>query len=88
MTSLEKKLSYTFTNKQLLQTALTHKTFAFEAETPIEYNERLEFLGDSILNFIIAEKFYQTNAYFTEENLLEEELLSSTTKSLQKKQNS
>lgn len=69
MTSLEKKLSYTFTNKQLLQTALTHKTFAFEAETPIEYNERLEFLGDSILNFIIAEKFYQTNAYFTEGEL-------------------
>ena len=66
---LEKKLGYTFKNKSLLQTALTHKTFAFEAMEPIEYNERLEFLGDSILNFIIAEKLYKTNTYFAEGEL-------------------
>ena len=67
--TLEKKLDYTFKNKILLQTALTHKTFAFEAMEPIEYNERLEFLGDSILNFIIADRLYNTNAYFAEGEL-------------------
>jgi len=67
--TLEKKLDYTFKNKTLLQTALTHKTFAFEAMEPIEYNERLEFLGDSILNFIIADRLYKTNAYFAEGEL-------------------
>ena len=67
--TLEKKLGYTFKNKSLLQTALTHKTYAFEAMEPIEYNERLEFLGDSILNFIIADKLYTTNAYFAEGEL-------------------
>lgn len=69
LTELEDCLSYTFCNKTLLKTALTHKTYAFEAETPLEYNERLEFLGDSILNFIIAEHLYQTNAFFSEGEL-------------------
>jgi len=66
---LEKKLGYTFHDKQLLTTALTHKTYAFEAQAPVEYNERLEFLGDSILNFIIAEKLYRSNQYFSEGEL-------------------
>jgi ribonuclease-3 len=66
---LEKLLGYTFKDKQLLTTALTHKTYAFEAPTPVEYNERLEFLGDSILNFIIAETLYQSNQYFSEGEL-------------------
>jgi len=69
VTSLEKHLGYTFSDKQLLTTALTHKTYAFEAQTPVEYNERLEFLGDSILNFIIAERLYQSNQYFSEGEL-------------------
>ena len=67
--SLEKKLGYTFTDKQLLTTALTHKTYAFEAQRPVEYNERLEFLGDSVLNFVIAEKLYQRNQFFSEGEL-------------------
>jgi ribonuclease-3 len=67
--SFEKKLGYTFKNTDFLHTALTHKTFAFEALKPIEYNERLEFLGDSIINFIIADRLYRTNTYFTEGEL-------------------
>jgi ribonuclease III len=67
--TLERKIGYHFKNTSLLKTALTHKTYAFEAMEPIEYNERLEFLGDSILNFIIAEKLYKTNAYFAEGEL-------------------
>jgi ribonuclease-3 len=66
---LEKKLGYKLTNKQLLTTALTHKTYAFEAQTPVEYNERLEFLGDSILSFIVAERLYQSNTSFSEGEL-------------------
>ena len=54
--SVEEQLGYSFKDKQLLMTALTHKTYAFEAKIPIEYNERLEFLGDSILNFVIADR--------------------------------
>lgn len=67
--ALEKQLGYTFTDKQLLTTALTHKTYAFEAQTPMEYNDRLEFLGDSILNVIITEKLYHSNQYFSEGEL-------------------
>jgi ribonuclease-3 len=66
---VEEKLEYRFTNKELLRTALTHKTYAFEAQTPLEYNERLEFLGDSILSFVIAEQLYGSNRYFSEGEL-------------------
>jgi ribonuclease-3 len=48
---------------------LTHKTYAFEAEKPLEFNERLEFLGDSILGFIVAEQLYKGNKYFSEGEL-------------------
>ena len=66
---LEEKLGYTFKNKQLINEALTHKTYAFEADEPIEYNERLEFLGDSILNFLVTEQLYKSNKYFSEGEL-------------------
>ena len=67
--SLEKRINYTFKNKDLLKSALTHKTFAFEADSPLEFNERLEFLGDSILGFIVAEQLYRSNKYFSEGEL-------------------
>ncbi len=66
---VEKKINYSFKNKELLKNALTHKTYAFEALVPIEYNERLEFLGDSILGFIVAEGLYKSNRYFSEGEL-------------------
>ena len=69
LSTLEKNLGYTFNNKELLVTALTHKTYAYEATTPIEYNERLEFLGDSVLDIIIAEQLYQSNKWFSEGEL-------------------
>ena len=69
LTEFEERLSYTFSNKTLLITALTHKTYAFEADTPLEYSERLEFLGDSILSFIIAEHLYHTYSFFSEGEL-------------------
>ena len=66
---LEQKINYNFKNKDLLKYALTHKTYAFEAENPIEFNERLEFLGDSILGFVVAEQLYKGNKYFSEGEL-------------------
>jgi len=65
----ERKINYKFNNKQLLKDALTHKTYAFEARSPIEYNERLELLGDSVLNFVVAEQLYRSNKYFSEGEL-------------------
>ena len=57
MNNIEKKLGYTFKDKSLLQNALTHSSYA--NENPSEKNnERLEFLGDSVLGFISAEYFY------------------------------
>ena len=69
LNQLEKKINYTFKNKDLLKHALTHKTYAFEAEIPLEFNERLEFLGDSILGFVVAEQLYKGNRYFSEGEL-------------------
>ena len=66
---LEKIIDYKFKNKDLLRNAFTHKTYAFEAKEPLEYNERLEFLGDSILGFIVAEQLYKSNKYFSEGEL-------------------
>lgn len=44
-------------SRSLLRRALTHRSFAFEHDE--EHNERLEFLGDSILGMIVAEKLYR-----------------------------
>ncbi|MEQ1722537.1 MAG: ribonuclease III [Pseudobdellovibrio sp.] len=49
-------LKYKFKNEALLFEALTHKSFSVEENREQAHNERLEFLGDSILNFVIAEK--------------------------------
>ena len=52
----EKKIGYTFQNKELLKNALTHTSYAFENH--IQSNEKLEFLGDSILEFISSKYLY------------------------------
>jgi ribonuclease-3 len=52
--SLCRRLGYEFSGPQLLQRALTHRSYSQE------HNERLEFLGDSVLNFIIAGHLYAT----------------------------
>ena len=56
LTKLEQGLGYTFRNKALLENALTHSSYANEnRERHLPDNERLEFLGDSILGFVVAE---------------------------------
>ncbi len=53
---LEQKIKYEFNNKELLQRALTHTSYAYEHN--VESNEKLEFLGDSILQFVSSEYLY------------------------------
>ena len=54
---LEKELEYEFKDKNLLKTALTHTSYAYEKK--VESNEKLEFLGDSILEFVSSEYIYE-----------------------------
>ena len=57
--SLEKKLGIVFRDKSLLQRALTHRSYLNEhPEFPFEDNERLEFLGDAVLDFVTGEYLY------------------------------
>ena len=52
---LENRLGYNFRDKDLLRRALTHRSYAFEyEELGLRHNESLEFLGDSILGFIVS----------------------------------
>ena len=53
---LEESIQYTFKNKELLKKALTHTSYAYERG--LESNEKLEFLGDSILEFISSRYIY------------------------------
>ena len=53
---IEKSIGYTFKNKTLLKKALTHTSYAYENK--VESNEKLEFLGDSILEFISSKYIY------------------------------
>ena len=53
---LENNIGYTFQNKELLKRALIHKSYAYENH--VESNEKLEFLGDSILEFISSKYLY------------------------------
>ena len=57
---LETAIGYTFTNLSLLQNAVTHSSYANERyRNSLMSNERLEFLGDSILGMVVAEHLYR-----------------------------
>ena len=59
MEQLEKNLKYTFKNKGLLKNALTHSSYANEKKGSTTSNERLEFLGDSVLSIIVSDYIYK-----------------------------
>lgn len=59
---LEKAIGYTFKDNSILITALTHSSYANEHKSPkksCECNERLEFLGDSVLSLIVSEYIFE-----------------------------
>lgn len=66
MENLQAKLGYSFKNRELLLTALTHSSYANEKHGAGESYERLEFLGDSILSFVTAQFLYEHGAKLPE----------------------
>lgn len=67
---LEISLGYKFRKKSLLKEALTHKSFAHERQKDrLLFNERMEFLGDSVLELIISEYLFTTFPDYTEADL-------------------
>lgn len=60
---IEKIIHYSFKNKELLKTAFTHSSYA--NDVGVASNQRLEFLGDAVLNFAVADYLY--NNYDVEE---------------------
>ena len=62
MEKLEERLGYTFQNRRLLENALTHSSYANENKAKGESsNERLEFLGDSVLGMVVADHLYRNH---------------------------
>ena len=61
--TLYKKIGYTFNNKSLLTQALTHRSAS------MAHNERLEFIGDGVVNLVIGEELYHTHPFQPEGEL-------------------
>lgn len=59
ISQLEKKIGYTFKDREVITTAITHSSYANERKNKkLSYNERIEFLGDSVLSLVISEYLY------------------------------
>ena len=59
--SLQDRIKFKFSDIKLLNKALTHSSYANENSEPIKHNERLEFLGDSVLDILVSD--YLVNRY-------------------------
>ncbi|HUQ85408.1 MAG TPA: ribonuclease III [Candidatus Limnocylindrales bacterium] len=73
-----------FKNPKLLRLAFIHRSYLNESKTDAESNERLEFLGDSIISFVISDHLYKTYPGFDEGILTNLRSLVVNTKSLAK----
>jgi ribonuclease-3 len=62
----QKNLGYTFRNVELLKLALTHPSVAHEQGTPTQTNQRLEFLGDAVLQLVLTRELYDRYPGFDE----------------------
>ena len=69
METFEKNLRYTFKDKKILENALTHSSYANEVRNGVTSNERLEFLGDSVLSIIVSEYLFSKFSQFPEGEL-------------------
>ena len=56
--ALDRALGISFEDPELRETALTHRSFAFEHGRPVT-NERLEFLGDAVLGLVVTDMAYR-----------------------------
>ena len=69
MKPIEKAIGYSFKDPALLKTALTHTSYANEGKRRMQSNQRLEFLGDSVLGIVVADYLYETMAKLPEGEL-------------------
>lgn len=67
--SLEKVIDYKFRNSLLLAEALTHPSLAYETQKPHFDNQRLEFLGDAVIQLVLTERLYEMFPGFSEGRL-------------------
>jgi len=72
---IEDILGYHFRNSDLLYLALTHRSFSHHQDTFIPSNERLEFLGDSVLGLVIADQLYRDHGRMREGDLTKTQAL-------------
>ena len=63
---LQARLGYTFRDPDLLQLALTHPSVAHEQGAPLQTNQRLEFLGDAVLQLVLTQELYDKFPAFGE----------------------
>lgn len=63
---LQQRLNYKFTDVSLLRLALTHPSIAHEKGTPTQTNQRLEFLGDAVLQLVLTRELYEKYPRFGE----------------------
>lgn len=69
MTELEESIHYEFKNKKLLTEALSHSSYANENKRNRRSNERLEFLGDSVLSIVVSQYLFEHFSHFPEGDL-------------------
>lgn len=70
MKTLEERLGYQFKNRSLLENALTHSSYANEhRDAGMSSNERLEFLGDSVLGMVVADHLFREHPNMPEGEL-------------------
>lgn len=69
MNKFENAIGYQFKDRIILKEALTHSSFANEGKKPNKNNERLEFLGDSVLSLVVAEHLFTHYKYLPEGEL-------------------
>ncbi len=68
---LEKRLGYKFGDRALLEMALLHRSYRYEAKDVTTDNQRLEFLGDAVAGFLVAAHLYRLHAEGDEGTLTE-----------------
>jgi len=66
LADLQTRLGYPFRNEGLLQLALTHPSVAHESGEPTAHNQRLEFLGDAVLQLVLTHELYDKYSAFDE----------------------
>lgn len=66
LATLQSRLGYIFQDQGRLRLALTHPSVAHEQGTPVQHNQRLEFLGDAVLQLVLTRELYEKFPDFNE----------------------